>query len=120
VTTAKGSITTTTYRVPNPGENPFGDMLTRLWEERGIHQAEFCRRIHAPAGWVQQIREGKKSPPLGRVSKWADVLDLTGPKRALFLDLAAVMHLPREVRAHFAELIRDAQPAASRKVAAAV
>lgn len=74
--------------------NPFGDLLKALWQERGLHQAEFCRRVGAPAGWVQQIREAKKSPPLDRMPQWADVLELTAARRRLFLDMAAVMHLP--------------------------
>jgi transcriptional regulator with XRE-family HTH domain len=86
--------------------NPFGAMVVARWQAKNIHQAEFCRRVGMPAGWVQQIREGRKTPPLERMEHWANVLDLHGEQRQLFLDLAAVMHLPETHRARFIRLAR--------------
>lgn len=85
--------------------NPFGDFLNVRLAELGLWQAEFCRRIGSPAGWVQQIREGKKTPPLDRMKNWADVLLLKGTDRQRFCDLAAVMHLPEVARPRFAALV---------------
>ncbi len=84
-------------------KNPFGEMIKARWAALGLHQAEFCRRVNAPAGWVQQIREGKKTPPLDRMEEWVQVLELTGLQRALFLDLAAIQHIPEIGRARFIE-----------------
>jgi hypothetical protein len=98
--------------------NPFGDVITARWRELSMHQAKFCRLVGAPAGWVQQIREAKKTPPLDRMPEWARALELTGARRALFLDLAVVMHVPASHRARFARLVMDAHAAAGAAVAA--
>lgn len=74
--------------------NPLGPFITARWKELDLKQADFCRLIGSPAAWIQQIREGKKTPPLTRVERWADTLKLTGRQRAYFLDLCALMHVP--------------------------
>ncbi|MBA3847582.1 MAG: helix-turn-helix transcriptional regulator [Planctomycetes bacterium] len=86
----------------------FGQFMKERWEKLGLHQAEFCRRVGKPAGWVQQIREGKKTPPLGEMATWANVLDLAGVDRQRFFDLAAVAHLPEEAQARFLTLVDEA------------
>ncbi|HYE06501.1 MAG TPA: helix-turn-helix transcriptional regulator [Planctomycetota bacterium] len=86
----------------------FGQFMKERWEKLGLHQAEFCRRVGKPAGWVQQIREGKKTPPLGEMATWANVLDLTGVDRQRFFDLAAVAHLPEEAQPRFLTLVDEA------------
>ncbi len=86
----------------------FGQFMKERWEKLGLHQAEFCRRVGKPAGCVQQIREGKKTPPLGEMTTWANVLDLTGIDRQRFFDLAAVAHLPEEAQPRFLSLVDEA------------
>lgn len=88
--------------------NPFGDLLKALWAERGLHQAAFCRRVGKPAGWIQQIREAKKTPPIDLMPQWADALELTGPQRQHFLDVATIMHLPATERPRFMLLLTKA------------
>jgi len=85
----------------------FGRFLRERWERIGISQAEFSRRIGKPAGWVQQIREGSKTPPLREMKNWGDAIDLNGPELQRFMDLAAVAHLPREAQPRFLELLED-------------
>jgi transcriptional regulator with XRE-family HTH domain len=86
----------------------FGQFMKERWEKLGLHQAEFCRRVGKPAGWVQQIREGKKTPPLGEMTTWANVLELTGVERQRFFDLAAIAHLPADAQPRFLQLADDA------------
>lgn len=87
--------------------NPFGELLKAHWQHLGLHQAEFCRRIGKPGGWIQQIREAKKTPPLDQMPVWADVLGLTGPARQLFLDAATVMHIPASHRMRFLAFVTN-------------
>ncbi len=82
----------------------FGIFLETLWREKKMHQAEFCRRIGKPAGWVQQIRQGTKTPPLAEMAKWATVLELEGAELQYFLDLAAIAHLPSKAHTRFLHL----------------
>ncbi len=86
----------------------FGQFLKDRWEQLELHQAEFCRRIGKPAGWVQQIREGTKTPPLREMATWATVLELNDHERQYFLDLAAIAHLPFETQERFVQLVDDA------------
>ena len=78
--------------------NPFGTYLTDRWKALGISQAEFCRRIGSPAGWIQQVRSGVKTPPLERMQRWADALSISGVERSYFCDVARLMHIPPEER----------------------
>lgn len=82
----------------------FGAFLVERWDKLRMSQAEFCRRVGSPAGWVQQIRMGVKTPPMERMERWADALELTD-ERQTFLDLAAVQHLPLAVRPRFVGLV---------------
>jgi len=82
-------------------------MMAAAWEAKGWTQAEFCRRIGKPAGWVQQIRQGKKTPPLDLVEIWGGALGLSGQQLALFVDLAAAMHVPEEARHRFIRMARE-------------
>ena len=47
--------------------------------------------------------------PIDRIGLWAEVLELNDQEAELFADLAAVSHLPREVRPRFEALVRKAQ-----------
>lgn len=105
-------MTTATATAP-VAPSPFGELLKQRWAEIEMHQAEFCRLVGSPAGWVQQIREGHKTPPLDRMPKWADALRLTGARRALFLDLAAIAHLPPSARQRFTTFARRAHDGAT-------
>lgn len=59
-----------------PAEVPIGRYLSRRWAEIGINQAEFSRRIGKLPAYVQQVRVGKRKPPLRAHGRWLRALEL--------------------------------------------
>lgn len=87
--------------------SPFGDLLVSHWRTLGITQADFCRRIGSPAGWIQQVKEAKKTPPLERMPDWAKALKLKAKDAAYFEDCAAIMHIPAAHREHVYRIVAE-------------
>lgn len=58
-------------------------------------------------GYLSKIVNGKVTPKMDRVVKWADALSLTGAERQRFIDLAAIAHLPTETQPRFARILDD-------------
>ena len=58
-------------------EVPIGRYLSSRWAELGINQAEFARRIGKLPAYVQQVRVGKRKPPLRAHAKWLRALELS-------------------------------------------
>jgi len=58
---------------------PLGRYLSARWVALGIRQAEFARRVGLYPAHVQQIRVGKRKPPLRSHARWARALDLERP-----------------------------------------
>ncbi len=93
-----------------PLQPAFGRFIEARWRAIGLHQAEFCRQIgKKPAGWIQQIRQGTKTPPMKEMETWATALKLLGYERQYFLDLAAIAHLPEEVQTRFEHMAEHAR-----------
>lgn len=63
-----------------PSEVPLGRYLSARWSELGINQAEFARRLRKLPAYVQQIRVGKRKPPLKAHARWAQALELSEKK----------------------------------------
>lgn len=84
---------------------PLRSFVEAHWVRTGLHQAEFCRLVGMPAGWVQQIREGKKSMPLGKVDEWAEVMLLSPKDAKLLFDLSLCTHVPLVGRQRAMELV---------------
>lgn len=60
-------------------EIPLGRFLTARWASLGLTQADFARRVSMFPAHVQQIRVGKRKPPLRAYRRWAEALDLNSP-----------------------------------------
>ena len=98
----------------------FRDWLQRLVAARFpsrrafVRVAESGRDENTAQASLAVVLKGRRPPPLERIADWADALDLAPEDRRLFLDLAAVEHLPASVRDRFRELVLAApsEPAA--------
>jgi len=62
-----------------PNETPLGRYLVAHWTQLGIKQAEFARRVSMFPAHVQQIRVGKRKPPLRAHLRWVTALELHSP-----------------------------------------
>jgi len=62
-----------------PDEPPLGRYLAARWKQLGITQAQFARRVLMFPAHVQQIRVGKRKPPLRHHLRWATALELNLP-----------------------------------------
>lgn len=60
-------------------ELPLGRYLAARWDRLGITQAEFARRVGMFPAHVQQIRVGKRKPPLRHHLRWSTALELIRP-----------------------------------------
>jgi transcriptional regulator with XRE-family HTH domain len=79
----------------------FGSMLASLLERRAFSTRSFARAVKSSKSSISGITNGERTPPLDRLEKWCDVLGLRGADRQLFLDLAALAHLPHEAQPRF-------------------
>lgn len=61
-------------------EVPLGRYLSERWADLGINQAEFARRLGKLPAYVQQVRTGKRKPPLKSHTRWAKALELSAKK----------------------------------------
>ena len=75
----------------------FSDFLVRA----GKSQAGFAREVGVTGPLINMIIKRKATPPMDRIEGWAEALGLTGDDRTVFLDLAALAHLPSEVQVRF-------------------
>jgi hypothetical protein len=62
-----------------PLEIPLGRYLQMRWKALGITQAAFARRVSMFPAHIQQIRVGRRKPPLRAHLRWAAALDLHAP-----------------------------------------
>lgn len=77
--------------------------------ELGILQEHLSERLKCAPAYVHLIRTGKKLPPVGAIEAWADALQLSGPSRERFLDLAAMERTPDRIRTMIGRLQRQAR-----------
>jgi transcriptional regulator with XRE-family HTH domain len=62
-----------------PDKTPLGRYLVARWTQLGITQAEFARRVSMFPAHVQQIKMGRRKPPLRAQLRWATALELHSP-----------------------------------------
>jgi transcriptional regulator with XRE-family HTH domain len=84
-----------------PGMQSFGSLLNSLLERRAYSTRAFARAVKSSKSSISGITNGERTPPLDRLEKWCDVLGLRGAERQLFLDLAALAHLPHDAQPRF-------------------
>jgi len=72
---------------------PLGCFLVQRWTALGIRQADFARRVSMFPAHVQQIRVGKRKPPLRHHQRWVAALELiTPPDIDRLLELMQLSH----------------------------
>lgn len=91
-------------------EPGFHSWLATLIDERYPSRRAFTRAAeperdeNSAQAYLAEVLKRRRPPPLDRAAAWADALELDAAARRLFLDLAAVEHLPENVRARFRDL----------------
>lgn len=85
----------------------FGGFLAERIERARLTRIAFAKAIGSSSGFMTDVIKGRRTPPLDRLDAWADVLGLDGQERTLFLDLAALAHLPDEVRPRFLTIYQE-------------
>jgi transcriptional regulator with XRE-family HTH domain len=79
----------------------FGDLFGQLLEARQFTVRSFGTLVKSSKSSVNAIVLGNRTPPLEALEQWCDTLNLRGDERQRFIDLAALAHLPTEVRPKF-------------------
>ncbi len=79
----------------------FGSLLESFLERREFSTRSVARAVKSSKSSISGITNGDRTPPLDRLDKWCDVLGLRGAERQLFLDLAALAHLPHDALPRF-------------------
>jgi transcriptional regulator with XRE-family HTH domain len=100
---------------------PFGDVLYARIHRMGMTTGQFAERVGISRPFLSQIANRKSPPPLDRMEKWADTLELEGDERDYFLDLAALELVPERCKRLFDPRtagFRAIQSAISRDMAA--
>jgi hypothetical protein len=87
----------------------FSRVFSDILAKRGISQAGFARLVGMTGPFVNMVIRRKATPPPDRIEGWADALGLVGDERAVFLDLAAMEHLPADVRPRFLAIYQRSQ-----------
>jgi transcriptional regulator with XRE-family HTH domain len=85
----------------------FGDYLKQLLESRQLTVSGWARKVGITQGFASNLLAGRRSPAMEDIERWADSLELSGRDRRLFLDLAAISHLPKEAQARFLHFLNE-------------
>ncbi len=91
----------------------FGRHFQQLLKRRKLTQLAFSKQTKTNKSLINNIIGGHRTPSPDLLDTWADGLGLIGPERQLFLDLAALAHLPLRFRPRFEALIADRDAAGS-------
>ena len=84
------------------GTTAFADFLGQAIKAAELNQSTFAARVGHPRAFINQILKGTRSPPLDRLNIWAKSLNLREEGEVKrFIDLAAIAHIPVEVRPRF-------------------
>lgn len=82
----------------------FGQYLEALIAREGIAEKHWAARVDCSYPTLSGIIHDRRSPPPEKLEEWAETLELDGVERQVFMDLAALRHLPEEFRARFVSL----------------
>ncbi len=72
----------------------FAEFFSEKLAQMPLSQAAFGRAVEMTGPFINMICRRKALPPLDRIDRWADVLQLTGAERDQFIRLAGVAHIP--------------------------
>lgn len=88
-----------------PDLTPLGHFLRQRWEELGIQQAEFARRVGIRSSHVYLLKTGQRKPPLEAHARWARALECTSASaRERLLELMRLGHCPREIQIRYEDM----------------
>ncbi len=79
----------------------FSSMMAEARKAIGLNQKDFAIAVKSDKSTVGHYETGYSAPDLDVVASWCDTLNLHGKDRRRFLDLAALAHLPAQVRPQF-------------------
>ena len=80
----------------------FADAL----DQAKILRKDFAVKAGTSPGFVTDMIQGRRTPPLERITEWAELLGLKGRKRETFFELAAIAHLPPLAQPHFLNILQ--------------
>jgi hypothetical protein len=86
----------------------FGNLLKHHICATGRSLSAWARTVGITQGFASNLLAGRRTPPLKELETWADSLALAGEERQLFLDLAAIAHLPTTAQSRLVALLDDA------------
>jgi transcriptional regulator with XRE-family HTH domain len=79
----------------------FSDLFREVLDRKGLTVRAAADLLGVSHGFVGLLTNQRRTPPLDQVPQWADRLGLHGDERRLFIDYAALAHLPDSVREQF-------------------
>jgi transcriptional regulator with XRE-family HTH domain len=84
----------------------FTDIFAAALEQAQILRKDFAAKAGTSPGFITDVIQGRRTPPMDRINQWAEILGLTGRKREAFFDLAAIAHLPPEAQPRFLSILQ--------------
>jgi transcriptional regulator with XRE-family HTH domain len=84
----------------------FSVKFDRYLTRRELSSAEFGRRVGLSSGHINNVRHGRRPPPLEGLDQWIEVLNLDPIEKAQFIRLARLLHCPPQVQSLVAEIER--------------
>lgn len=78
-----------------------GRYLMEQWERLGLTQASFARSVGENSGYVQQVKDGKKTLADDKLPRWIEVLGLTESEGDRLRDLVAISHMQESDQLRF-------------------
>lgn len=76
---------------------PFTQVFAQALARAGMTRLAFAKRSKTPVSTVSEVLHGHRKPPLKRIERWADVLEIPQAERLQWRRLAALCHAPPEV-----------------------
>ncbi|HAT11448.1 MAG TPA: hypothetical protein DCS97_12840 [Planctomycetes bacterium] len=86
---------------------PFGELLAETLADRQMTQKSFAQRTKTPISNVNEVISGVRKPPLRRLAKWLEVLEVPAREREAWRQAAAVAHAKPEIREVIETLMKD-------------
>jgi transcriptional regulator with XRE-family HTH domain len=86
---------------------PFGELLAEALANRQMTQKAFAQRTKTPISNLNEVVTGVRKPPLRRLPKWLEVLEVPAREREMWRQAAAVAHAKPEIREVIETLMKD-------------
>jgi transcriptional regulator with XRE-family HTH domain len=84
-----------------------GGLISDLLIARGERYVAFAERVGVSKSFISQVLGGSTAVAAPRVLAWAKALDLDADDTRRFAALAAIAHVPHELRQSLVESLRD-------------